>query len=163
MIELEVKPQHEKFAKDQINAFKKIKEGKWRYTNVEAWRGIVCEILIAKWLNDNYEVEENAKGLDDTGIIDDYDMKINGKKIEIKSATKNYFQYIMPKIHDIQDKPKDFYIGAKFNETVKPNIVQLIGFIEPNQIKRFPIKQNKGAPYYEVPLNALIPIKDFTL
>lgn len=101
------------FAKQQIKAFEKIEAGRWRYSNVEAWRGIVCELLASNWLKDNLKVEQSAKGLDDSGIVDDCDMIINAKKVEIKSATKYHFRYLMPKIHDVRDKLKDIYIGVK--------------------------------------------------
>ena len=38
MVILEVTDQDKQFAKKQIEAFKKIDAGNWRYTNVEAWR-----------------------------------------------------------------------------------------------------------------------------
>lgn len=146
------------FAKQQIEAFEKIDAGSWRYTDVEAWRGIVCEMLASKWLSENFNIDKSAKGLDDSGIVDDCDMVINGKKIEIKSATKNYFKYLMPKIHDVNDKPKDIYIGVKYNETVEPNEIIILGYIKRSEILKYPVKKNKGAPYYEVPLTALLPI-----
>lgn len=146
------------FAKKQIAAFEKIDAGQWRYTNVEAWRGIVCEMLAARWLEENFDVSQQAKGLDNSGIVDNCDMVINDKKIEIKSATKNYFCYLMPKIHDVISKPKDIYIGVKYNKTVSPNQIQILGYIKQSEIVKFPIKQNKGAPYYEVPLSELLPI-----
>lgn len=116
-------------------------------------------MLASKWLEENFNVTKPAKGLDNSGIIDDCDLIINTKKIEIKSATKNYFRYLMPKIHDVRDQPKDFYIGAKYNETVEPNEVQIIGYIERAKILDYPIKQDKGAPYYEIPLFHLKPIQ----
>ena len=33
----------------------------------------------------------------------------------------------MPKIHDIIDKPKDIYVGVKYNETIEPNQIKIIG------------------------------------
>ncbi|WP_203256354.1 hypothetical protein [Hyunsoonleella ulvae] len=152
MVVVQVTEKDKLFAKQQIEAFKKIKAGSWRYSNVEAWRGIVCEMLASKWLEENFTIEKSAKGLDDSGIVDDCDMIINSKKVEIKSATKNYFRYLMPKIHDVRDKPKDLYIGVKYNETVEPNQIQILGYIKRSEILNYPIKQNKGAPYYEVPL-----------
>ena len=152
MIIVQVREEDKLFAKQQIEAFKKIEAGSWRYSNVEAWRGIVCEILASKWLEENFTVEKPAKGLDDSGIVDDCDMVINSKRVEIKSATKNYFRYLMPKIHDVRDKPKDIYIGVKYNETVTPNQIQILGYIKRSEILNYPVKQNKGAPYYEVPL-----------
>jgi hypothetical protein len=143
------------FAKKQIEEFKKISAGKWRYSGVEAWRGIVCEMLTSKWLESNFNVNEIAKGLDSTGIVDDYDLLINNKKVEIKSATKNYFKSIMPKIYDITSKPKDFYIGVKYNETTNPNTIKIIGYITREDILKYPIEKNKGASYYNVPLTAL--------
>ena len=162
MIELTVTEDDILFAKNQIAEFEKIAEGKWRYTDVEAWRGVVCEILVSRWLETKYNVTVKAKGLDTSGIYDEYDLIINGKKIEIKSATKNYFKYLMPKIHDVQNKPKDLYIGAKYNETVEPNKIYILGFIERAEILKYPVKQNKGAPYYEVPLSALKEINEQT-
>jgi len=162
MIILNVTEQDKQFAIQQIDAFKKIDAGSWRYTNVEAWRGIVCEMLAGKWFEDNFEIEKQVKGLDDSGIVDDCDMIINSKKVEIKSATKNYFKYLMPKIHDVRDKPKDIYIGVKYNETVEPNQIQILGYIKRSEILSYPIKQNKGAPYYEVPLSSLQSINQNT-
>ncbi len=155
MIRIAVALKDEEFAKQQIAAFEKIKEGKWRYSGVFAWRGIVCELLTSKWLAKKYNVIKTAKGLDDSGIVDDYDLIVHNKKVEIKSATKNHFKFLMPKIHDVQNKPKDIYIGVKYDETVTPNEIEILGFIERKDILKFPIKQNKGAPYYEIPLAEL--------
>lgn len=155
MIVIKVTQEDIVFAKKQIEEFTKTQAGSWRYSDVEAWRGIVCEMLTSKWLEETYKVTKPAKGLDTSGLVDDCDVIINGYKIEIKSATKNYFRYLMPKIHDIQTKPKDFYIGTKYNETVEPNQVQIIGYITKDEILKYPIKKNKGAPYYEIPLSAL--------
>lgn len=162
VIRIKVKETDKQFAKNQIAAFKKIEAGSWRYTNVEAWRGIVCELLCSKWLEENFTVTKKAKGLDTSGIVDDCDLIINDKKIEIKSATKNYFKYLMPKIHDVRDKPKDLYIGVKYNETIEPNEINILGYIKRSAVLEFPIKKNKGAPYYEVPLSELQAIDDDT-
>jgi hypothetical protein len=162
MVILKVTEADKQFAKQQIEAFKEIEAGSWRYTNVEAWRGIVCEMLASKWFEANFQVSQKAKGLDDSGIVDDCDLIINGKKVEIKSATKNYFRYLMPKIHDVRNKPKDLYIGVKYNETVEPNEVQILGYIKRSVILNFTIKQNKGAPYYEIPLSSLSKIDSDT-
>lgn len=64
----------------------------------------------------------------------------------------------MPKIHDVNNKPKDIYIGAKYNETIEPNEIQILGYIKRADILKYPIKQNKGAAYYEIPLIALLSI-----
>jgi len=167
MIKIKVTEQDKQFAKQQIEDFEKIPEGSWRYPDVEAWRGGVCEKLAGKWLEkfaieQNFKIDKSAKGLDDSGIVDDCDMIINSKKVEIKSATKNYFRYLMPKIHDVRDKPKDIYIGCKYNETVEPNEIQILGYITRSEILKYPVKQNKGAPYYEVPLFKLLPINQNT-
>lgn len=147
------------FAKEQIAAFEESEHGTWRYADVEAWRGIVCEILASRWLKSEFGAEVEAKGLDTTGICDEFDLLIHGKKIEIKSATKNYFRYIMPKIHDVRSLPKDIYIGVKYNETVEPNQIQIIGYILHADVLKYPVKQNKGAPYYEIPIADLHPIE----
>ena len=167
MIKIKVTEQCKLLAKQQIEAFEKIPEGNWRYSGVAAWRGIVCESLAGKWLNSlaieqNFKVDKSAKGLDDSGVVDDCDMIINAKKVEIKSATKNYFRYLMPKIHDVRDKPKDIYVGVKYNETAEPDEIQILGYITRSEILKYPVKQNKGAPYYEVPLSELLPIDQNT-
>ena len=155
IINIKVTQNDKDFAVNQLNEFKKIKEGKYRYNGVEAWRGVVCEILTGKWLEKNYKVDKPAKGLDNSGVIDDCDMVINSKKVEIKSATKNYFKFIMPKVSNVLNNPKDVYIGVKYNETVEPNLVSIIGYINHNSIVSCPVKKNKGAAYYEVPFNIL--------
>ena len=159
-INIEVRQSDIDFAKNQIAEFKKIEQGKYRYTGVEAWRGIVCEMLTSKWLQSNYNVEKPAKGLDNSGVIDDCDMIINSKKLEIKSATKNYFKFIMPKVSNVLGNPKDVYIGVKYNETVEPNLIMIVGYAYHNSIVKCPIKKNKGAAYYEVPFDIL---KEFTV
>lgn len=68
----------------------------------------------------------------------------------------------MPKIHDVRDKPKDIYIGVKYNETVEPNQVIILGYIKRSEILKYPVKQNKGTPYYEVPSSKLLPINKNT-
>lgn len=151
------------FAKKQIEEFEKTSFGSWRYDNVEAWRGIVCEMLTSKWLESNYEVEKVAKGLDTSGIVDDCDMVIKSKKIEIKSATSVYYKYLMPKIHDLRDKPKDIYIGVKYNETTLPNEIYILGYMKREDILKYPIKKNKGAAYYEVPLSDLTMFKNVNI
>ena len=143
------------FAKKQIDNFKKIPQGKHRYTNVEAWRGIVCEILTTEWLSNKYNLPLKAKGLDDSGIYDEYDLLINGKKIEIKSATKHYFKYIMPKVYDVINKPKDVFICSRYNETKTPNEVEIIGWIKREDVLKYSIEQNKGAKYYKIPIKDL--------
>ena len=155
MITIPVPLEKIEFAKKQISEFEKISAGRWRYKNVEAWRGIVCEILTSDWLKNFYNVIESAKGLDNSGIYDSYDILIDNIKIEVKSATKNYFRYIMPKVYDITHKPKDFYIGVKYNETTQPNEVIIVGFITRKDILKYKIERNKGAPYYKIPLSDL--------
>jgi hypothetical protein len=162
MITVKVTEEDKQFAKQQIEAFEKIDAGSWRYKGVEAWRGIVCEMVVSKWLASKFIIEKEAKGLDDSGVVDDCDLIILNKTVEIKSATKNYFKYLMPKIHDVRDKPKDIYIGAKYNETIEPNEVQILGFIKRSEILNYPVKQNMGAPYYEVPLSVLKEINEQT-
>ena len=82
-------------------------------------------------------------------------MIINSKKVEIKSATKNYFKFIMPKVSNVLRNPKDVYIGVKYNETVEPNVISIMGYAYHNTIINSPIKKNKGAAYYEVPFDSL--------
>ena len=159
MITLSVSDNDIQFAKEQIKRFTEIPQGKWRYEGVEAWRGIVCEMLTSEWLEQNFKVQERAKGLDTTGVPDDYDLVISNKKVEIKAATKNYFKYVMPKIHDVINKPKYIYIATKYNETTTPNEVIVVGYMKRDDIFNHPIEQDKGAPYYKVPLKAFSPFR----
>ena len=161
MISLDVSNSDIVKAKNQISEFEKIDAGSWRYTNVEAWRGVVCEFKTSEWLDQEFNLEIKAKGLDTSGIVDELDVVVNNKKIEIKSATKNYFKYIMPKTHDVLSYPKDYLIASKYDETTSPNKVKIIGFLNYSVLKDFPIKKNKGAPYFEIPIEAFIPIEKF--
>jgi len=158
MITIKVKESDIDFAKKQIAAFEKSKGGQWRYKDVEAWRGVVCEMLVSEWLEANFDVKQNAKGLDTSGLEDECDLIIGNKKVEVKSATKNYFKYLMPKIHDVHNKPKDIYIGAKYNETIEPNEIQILGYIKREDMLKYPKSRNKGAPYYEIPIADLMEI-----
>ena len=159
MITLSVSDNAIQFAKENIRRFTATPQGQWRYEGVEAWRGIVCEMLTSDWLEKNFKVQERAKGLDTTGVPDDYDLIIANKKVEIKAATKNYFKYVMPKIHHVINKPKDIYIATKYNETTTPNEVIVVGYMNREDIFNHPIEQDKGAPYYKVPLKAFKPFK----
>lgn len=149
---IDVKEKDKTFAKKQIDDFKKIPQGRYRYTNVEAWRGIVCEILTVEWLAKKYNLPIKAKGLDDSGVYDDYDVLINDKKIEIKSATKHYFKFIMPKVYDVINKPKDVFVCSRYNETTTPDSVEVLGWIKREDVMKYPIEQNKGAKYYKIPI-----------
>ena len=162
MIHIPVTIEDIDFAKNQIAAFEQSDYGTWRYRDVEAWRGVVCEMLASRWLTSQFGAEVQAKGIDTSGNCDLFDVLIKGKKIEIKSATKNYFRYIMPKIHDIDTLPKDIYIGVKYNEEVEPNRIAIIGYMLHAEIPGYPKKQNKGAPYYEIPIADLHPIEELT-
>ena len=102
-------------AKKQISEFKKIKQGQYRYTDVEAWRGVVCEFLTSDWIQKYFYVDKVAKGLDNSGVVDDCDMIINNKKVEIKSATKNYFKYLMPKIYDVEKVIPTIYLVSELS------------------------------------------------
>ena len=160
MITLQVKESDKIFAKKQIEDFEKTVSGKHRFNYVESWRGIVCEMLTSDWLESSFNVTQKATGLVFTGKddTDDYDMIINNKKVEIKSATKNHFQYIMPKVYCVNNKPKDVYVGAKYNETVEPNQVLIIGWMYTKDIFKYPIEKNKGGAYYKIPLEDLTKI-----
>jgi len=157
MITIQVKESDKIFAKKQIEDYKKTVSGQYRYKEVESWRGIVCEMLTSDWLESSFNVSVKATGLVFMGkdVTDDYDMIINNKKVEIKSATKNHFQYIMPKVYCVNNKPKDVYIGAKYNETTDPNQVLIIGWIYRKDIFKYPIEKNKGGEYYKIPLEDL--------
>ena len=162
MIKINVTDQDIIYAKEQIIEFEKTRSGKYRYQNVKSYRGIICEMLTSNYLNKYFNVSVKATGLvykgNELDDIDDFDMVINGKKVEIKAATKNHFNYIMPKVYCVNNKPKDIYIGCKYNETVQPNEVQIIGFMYKKDIIKYPIKKNKGASYYEIPLKDLRPL-----
>tara|TARA_R110000824_G_scaffold395070_6_gene595398 strand:- start:5203 stop:5865 length:663 start_codon:yes stop_codon:yes gene_type:complete len=160
MITIQVKESDKIFAKKQIAEFEKTVSGNHRYKEVESWRGIVCEMLTSDWLESSFNVSVKATGLVFMGkdVTDDYDMIINNKKVEIKSATKNHFKYIMPKVYCVNNKPKDVYIGSKYNETTEPNQVLIIGWIYRKEIFKYPVEKNKGGEYYKIPLQDLTEI-----
>lgn len=140
-------------AKDQIDTYEKSSYGEWRYSGVEAWKGIVCEILCGDWLRSKYGSDMDPDGLVLRDYYDPCDMIINGKKVEIKSATKNAYRYVMPKVKCVIDRPKDIFVACKYNETTDPDTVEIWGWMSGDDVLGYPIKQNKGAKYFEVPLN----------
>lgn len=147
-------------AKKQIAEFKKIPEGAYRYIGVEAWRGIVCEFIVNDWLNQGrIRVLKQAKGLDTSGKTDPYDILTSKGAIEVASATKHHFKYVMPKKQPVDTKSDDtILIGARYDETVEPNSVEILGYMRFKKVKTYPVEQNKGAPYYKVPLTDLMQI-----
>jgi len=92
MISLEVTEKDKDFAKKQIEDFEKIKQGKWRYNNVEAWRGVVCEMITSKWLEQNFKVEKIQFYNANRVILWEKDTNINSKKTsgKIKTSIKFY-------------------------------------------------------------------------
>lgn len=158
-ISIDVTEEIKRKAKEQVKEFEQTQKGSYRYKGVKAWRGVACEFIASDWLTKNFDVEEEAKGLDTSGKYDEQDMIINKKKIEIKSATCFGYGHIMPKAALEQEKKKDIYIGVKYNELIEPNQILIVGFMEGSKVINYPQEQNKGVPYYKVPISDLIPIK----
>ncbi|MFR3557137.1 MAG: hypothetical protein ACLTUN_01290 [Paraclostridium sordellii] len=155
-----VNPDYIKLAKQQIEEFRKTSKGKFKYSGVNSWRGIVAEFIVSDWLNTITNVDIHSKGVDTSGKYDDYDILVNNLKVEVKCATEYYHKFITPKVKLVTDKPKDIYIGCKYHSRSKSyDEVEIIGFTEVKFIKNCNISQMHGAAYYEVPLSDLIPIE----
>lgn len=54
---------------------------------------------------------------------------IGNKKVKIKSANSYNCKLIMPKIHNVESLPKDIYFGVRYNEKIKPNEIEIIGYL----------------------------------
>ena len=83
-----------------------------------------------------------------------------GKVIGIKVCDTDYnFGHITPEETYAIEHEKSVWTRTNNNETVEPNEVQLLGYIQRRDVLNYPVKQNKGAPYYEVPLYSLTKFK----
>ena len=153
---LPVTPWDIKFWKEQVEKFQQTEKGKWRYPGVDAWKGVVCEFVVSDYLGTKYKVDQYAKGLDTSGNEDEQDMMMYGKRVQIKSATEVHYKFITPKVHDVNKFPyKDIYIGASYDDTREPNVVELHGYLTREEVMQYPTNQQYGAEYYEVPLEDL--------
>lgn len=63
LIRIKVKDSDISFAKKQIEKFKNTDNGNWRYPKIEAWRGIISEMLTSTWLESHYHVLKKAKSI----------------------------------------------------------------------------------------------------
>ena len=152
MIRVWVTEEMKNEAQAQIEVFKNSPNGKWRYKGVKAWRGVVCELITSRWLTDNYNVQKEAEGIDDSGIFDLCDMVIDDKMVELKSATEAGYRYIMPKVYNVINRPKDIYIASRYNDRTEQHLVEIMGFCTSAFVRSCPEGKNKGAAYYQVPL-----------
>ena len=143
------------WAKQKVKEFEKSKGGKWRYPDVEAWRGVLGGKKIYDWLKTVCEDVEWGGELNVSGLVDHYDYKIGLYKIEGKCATQWYYKWITPKVQLVKEYPKDFYIGAKYKEIVVPNEVHVIGWATRDYVMACPIGKKYGSPFYKVPLTKL--------
>ena len=65
----------------------------------------------------------------------------------------------MPKKSTVDLHPNNICIGVRYNEQSTPNKIIIFGFLSNKEIQSFPINQNKGAPYYDVPQSSFKPIE----
>jgi hypothetical protein len=156
IIKLEVSNVDIKWAKEQIEKFEST--GAYRYRGVDAYKGVAAEKVIKDWLSEKYSIESN-RPLGDGDDIDDFDFKIGDITCDIKSTTQWYHASITPKVKVENKKPKDYYIGARFDDRYQNRYcVYVIGYLHHSDIIKYPIKQKYGTPYYEV---KLVDMKDF--
>lgn len=78
---------------------------------------------------------------------------------DIKCTTQFYYASITPKVVVENERPKDYYIGARFDDrNPKNNRVYIIGYLTHQEIVRYPELKQHGTPYYEV---SLLDMHDF--
>ncbi|MFC1728211.1 hypothetical protein ACFLZ7_01955 [Nanoarchaeota archaeon] len=147
------------WAKQEIKKFENTPGGQWRYEGVSAWRGLVGELMVFNWFKEKYpQIIKNAnlsEGID----IDPFDFSLFNFKVDIKCATEWMHAAITPKVNVCHKAPKDYYIGCKFDEREKPNKVIIMGWLPHEEIIKHPILKDKGAEYYEVPINNLYDLR----
>ena len=119
------------------------------------------EFVVNDWLKNNgISIIKAAKGIDTSGKPDPYDILTSKYTIEVASATKNRYNYVMPKKQPIDTKSDDMLlIGTKYNDDAIPCNVEIYGFMKLAKVKTYPVEKNKGAPYYKVPLIDFEPIE----
>lgn len=150
-LKLDVLPEDIAWAQDQIRRFEAT--GVYRYRGVDAYKGVAGEKVIARYISTLFPNVELNRPIGEGQAVDEFDFKIGNITCDIKCSTQLHYASVTPKAAVENATPKDYYIGARFDDRdPQNNYVYVIGFLAHSEIVRYPIRQKYGIPYYEVSL-----------
>ncbi len=130
--------------------------GEYRYKKDYGWLGVYAERKVKKFMRDElklsfkeWENSGNSKKNQWQNKVDQYDIKIYNKNIDVKCATQPHYLEITPKVTVENEIPKDIYLATKFFDD---GILYLTGYIIHDDLTKYPKKRLYGAEYYAVKL-----------
>lgn len=139
------------WAQGQIRRFEAT--GVYRYRGVDAYKGVAGERVISRYLMNIFPSIVLNTPIGEGNAIDEFDFRLNELTCDIKCSTQLHYASITPKVAVENGTPKDYYIGARFDDRdPEHNRVYIIGYLTHREIARYRILQKYGAPYYEVSL-----------
>ena len=139
------------WAQDQIRRFEAT--GVYRYRGVDAYKGVAGERVISRYLMNLFPGIQLNRPIGEGEAVDEFDFRLGNITCDIKCSTQLHYASVTPKAPVENAVPKDYYIGARFDDRdPQNNCVYVIGFLAHSEILRYPIRKKYGAPYYEISL-----------
>lgn len=139
------------WAKEQIRRFEAT--GVYRYRGVDAYKGVAGERVISRYMINSFPGIVLNTPIGEGHATDEFDFRLGELTCDIKCSTQLHYASITPKVAVENETPKDYYIGARFDDRdPEHNRVYIIGYLTHREIARYPVLQKFGTPYYEVSL-----------
>lgn len=150
-LRIDVRQDDIEWAQEQIRRFEAT--GVYRYRGVEAYKGVAGERVISRYLTTLFPNIRLNRPIGEGEAVDEFDFRLGDITCDIKCSTQLHYASVTPKAPVENANPKDYYIGARFDDRDPLNMcVFVIGFLAHSEILRYPIKRKYGAPYYEISL-----------
>jgi len=142
--------------------------GEHRYNIDNGWLGVYAEDKVKEYFKkklkisfEEWESKMIEKELEDwINNVDEFDIRISDKTIDVKCATEPHYIEITPKVNVENRIPKDIYIATKFFNDGK---LYLIGYFNHEDLTRYPVTRRYGARYYQVKIYDAKCINEFLL
>ncbi|HHU71496.1 MAG TPA: hypothetical protein GXZ21_05615 [Clostridiales bacterium] len=139
------------WAQEQITRFEAT--GVYRYRGVEAYKGVAGERVISRYIMNMFPDIVLNTPIGEGHAIDEFDFRLGELTCDIKCSTQLHYASITPKVAVENETPKDYYIGARFDDRdPENNRVYIIGYLTHEEIAGYRVLQRYGTPYYEVSL-----------
>ena len=131
--------------------------GDYRYDVDNGWIGGLAQDLFSAYLREQgLDFHEYENDMEEG--IDEYDILINGIKIDVKCATQDNYMEITPKVKVEEAKKKDYYVAMKYFSDIKKFVI--IGYFYHDEFGSYPFKALYGAPFWGVKLYNAKPISE---
>jgi restriction endonuclease len=104
------------WAQGQIRRFEATEV--YRYRGVDAYKGVAGERVISRYLMNIFPSIVLNTPIGEGNAIDEFDFRLNELTCDIKCSTQLHYASITPKVAVENGTPKDYYIGARFDEVI---------------------------------------------